>query len=158
MHPHTEHALDRLNAAVQETIGLVVSDTDMPDVVGGVHACLTRLKNFKQELLQEAVPQDGRDWRLVEGRLAKRSYNSDAIFSDVMDATEMPLLDVVRMLLNERAVKLQFNWTELRRLLSKLGVMLRVEQQEIGDGDAAGAHVGEVWRTSVRVEHKDTYL
>ena len=148
--------LDRLQQTVEAVTGMPVSDEELPDTIGYVQRAERRLAEYRRGLMSEAGPGEGDDYVIVEGRSATRSYSPSSILLDVMAATDGDMVEAVRLLTERRAAELKFRWTELRRMFDQLGITLKVHPGEITDGDEA--HVGEVWKTTTVVQHKDTYL
>lgn len=152
----TRNRLDALHWAVESVTGMPVADDELPDVIGYVQHAERELAGFRRGLMSEAGPGEGDDYVIVEGRTATRSYSPSSILSDVMAAADADPVEAVRLLLERRAAELKFRWTELRRLFDQLGITLKLHPGEITDGDEA--HVGEVWKSTTAVQHKDTYL
>lgn len=156
MNDPTRNRLDTLHRAVEAVTGMPVADEELPDVIGYVQRAERSLAEFRRGLMSEAAAGEGDDYVIVEGRSATRSYSPSTILTDVMDAVDANPVEAIRLLLERRAAELKFRWTELRRLFDQLGITLKVFPGEVGDGDEA--HVGEVWKTTSVVQHKDTYL
>jgi len=156
MNDELTRTIDGLQAMAEAVTRCVVPDEDMPDTIGEVQAVERRLADWRRGLLSEAGPGEGDNWILKDANSAVRSFNDSKILADVGDATEQSLPGVLRLLIAKRAVDLKWRWTELRRLFNELNLPLTVAHQEIEDGDEA--HVGEVWKRTLSVTHKDTYL
>ena len=156
MNETTRHAVDRLKESARTVTTILVTDDDLPDVIGEVQSVERRLAEFRRGLLAEAGPSEGDEWVITEARSAARTFNPSAILTDVVERTEMGPLAAIHLLINKRACELKWRWTDLKRVLGELGITLRTHPGEVEDGD--DAHVGEVWKSTLTVQHKDAYL
>ena len=130
------------------TIRATVNDEPTPDLVADLKHAERLLADLRREVISEvAGEQEGRAWRIVETRKAKRSYNDDALLS----AFDIGRLDwTLRRLLDEGVLRLDWRWTQLDRYAAKSDVSLNVAKHEIESGDPE--HVGEVWESRLDVK------
>ena len=125
------------------------ADTEVADVIADLETAERTLAGMRRELLAELPgPVSGRRYRVVEDRSAKRSYNTSGLLAAFGGISELPRL------VSEDVVRLQWQWTNLRREAERDDVTLSVAQHEIDDGDPE-ALVGEVWRSRYRTEPVD---
>lgn len=123
-------------------------DDQIADVIADLQAAERTLAEMRRMLLSElSGPTAGTTHRIVESRSAKRSYNTSGLLALFGGYSELPRLvarDVVRI---------DWQWSKLRRELEQADLPLTVAQHEITDGDP-DALVGEVWQSQYRVEAK----
>ena len=123
------------------------SDEQAVDLAGVCKGLESRLAERRRMLLSEVagdVTTD--DWALEQRRVAKRTYNDDRILSELLNATEVPnLLDLLLILRDRDVVRFGWQWSKLKRLLEDWAVDLHVHAGEVMPGD--DALVGEVWQT-----------
>lgn len=122
------------------------SDDQLPDVIADLQAAERTLAEVRRMLMSEVSgPTQGQHFRITEGRTAKRSYNTDGLLAQFGGVGELPWL------LSEDVIRLEWQWSKLRRELERRDLPVTIVQHEIGDGDPE-ALVGEVWQSSYRVE------
>lgn len=127
------------------------NDQETADVVADLEQAERLLAGMRRELLAELPgPVSGRRYRIVEDRQAKRSYNTSGLLSAFGG------LDALPRLVADDVVRLNWQWTKLRREAERDDVTLSVAQHEIDDGDP-DALVGEVWKSRYRVEPADLH-
>lgn len=121
------------------------SDAELPDVIADIQHAERVLRGLRQTLMSEVSgPLVGKEWRLVESRSARRSYNTSGILSTLGGYSVLP--DLV----SADAVRLQWQWTKLRNYFQREDKPLVITGHEIEDGD--DALVGEVWSSSFKPE------
>jgi hypothetical protein len=133
-------------------------DSELPDVLGDIDRSLDRLKDLRKMLLSEAPgPIEGVEYRLKQYSSASRSYNDSRLLADFAKAIyprrKQPLADTLRTLIDEGAIRINWQWTATRRAAERHNVTLAITPREIGDGDP-DAHIGEVWTTYLKPEPK----
>jgi len=117
------------------------------DVVGDLQRAERVLRDVRLMLLSEvSEPQAGDDWRIVQARSAKRSYNTSGLLAAFGGFAALPGL------VAEDVVRVSWNWSKLRQAATREDIPLVVVGHEIGDGD--DALVGENWTSQWRVEAK----
>lgn len=124
------------------------------DILGIVSAAATRITDWKRGFLAEtSTPAVGKGYAFKsDGRKSTKSYSNAAIFSDVMEATDMDFLQTLFYLMDAdrttkgSVVKLEWRYTPLKMLFQHLNLTFREASKEIeNDGDSDGPHVGSVW-------------
>jgi hypothetical protein len=133
-------------------------DSELPDVVADLDDSIARLKKLKEMLLSEAPgPIDGVDHRLAYTSKTDRSYNDSRLLADFAKALyprrKDPLTPTLRTLLDEGAIRLNWQWTRTRQAADRHGVTLTIAPREIGDGDPT-AHIGEVTKARLTAKPK----
>lgn len=124
------------------------ADDQLADVIADLQSAERTLADVRRMLMSEVTgPLSGREYRLVESRTAKRSYNTSGLLSQFGGFEALPRLvarDVIRI---------SWQWSKLRRELEQADLPLTLAQHEITDGDPE-ALVGEVWESQFKVEPK----
>jgi hypothetical protein len=122
------------------------------DAVGRLRTVRDRLSKVIAGLEAEMDPSSvGDEYRQVEQRRAKRSYNTARLI-DAFGEAGLSMQQLIR----DDVLRLSWQWTPLRRVASQAGVTLAITPNEVlDDGDLDGPMVGEVWSTSYKVEPKE---
>lgn len=124
-------------------------ESEVADVIADLETAERTLAACRRSLLAELPgPVSGRRYRIVEDRQAKRSYNTSGLLAAFGGFDSLPRL------VADDVVRLQWQWTKLRREAERDDVTLSVAQHEIADGDP-DALVGEVWKSRYRTEAND---
>ena len=133
--------------SVTETIrNTMPPDDELADVVADLQSAERLLAETRRMLMSELTgPLDGSEYRIVEGRAAKRSYNTSGLLAAFGGFDALPGL------VAEDAVRLGWQWSKLQQAADRHDVTLSVAKHEIGDGDPE-ALVGEVWESKWRIE------
>jgi hypothetical protein len=135
-------------------------DEEVPDLIANIDQAIGVLREVRSLLLAEVTGNvDGTDWRIVERRSARRSYNTGRLLGefaakmadDPEPNPEAVLARTIRHLSRVGALKLVWQWTALRREAERQDVTLTIASHEIEDGDP-DALVGEVWSSEMKVE------
>lgn len=93
----------------------------------------------------------GQRYELVPQFKTERTFNDDAILSDVRHGLEtlagadVSLERTLRYLEEKKAIKISWLVTGVKAALKQLQIPLRTQYEEIEAGEVGGAHVGE-WR------------
>ena len=93
----------------------------------------------------------GQRYELVSQFKTERTFNDDAILSDVrhglekLAGAEVSLERTIRYLEEKNAIKISWLVTGVKAALKQLQIPLRTQYEEIEAGEVGGAHVGE-WR------------
>lgn len=123
--------------------------TSDPDELGKLDRAIRTLNAVKRNsLLELEGPVTGTEYRVAEQNKAQRSYNTASLIRS-FDNQGWNLND----LLIAGAAKIQWQWTNLRRAAQQANVTLKIAAHEVTDGgDLDEDHIGEVWKSSYRIE------
>lgn len=126
------------------------SPEEVADILGEIRHIERLMADWRRSLSAETPDAEGKNYRTVTKRRARRSYNTTRIIGDVQVALakergEASAWDAIRELMGADALRLQVRWSDLKKLLALWDIPLVVAQHEIEDGDLAEAQVGEIW-------------
>ena len=115
------------------------AEHEVPDVVGDFDRAVAMIRDAKSGLMAEVTTEvDGDRYRVTFGRRAERSYNTSGLLAAFGGFDHLP--DLVAA----GAVRLDWQWSALRKHAYTEGVDLRLAAREIDDGDPDNL-IGEVW-------------
>ena len=137
--------LTRLEVAASQLEALP-AEGEEADYIGRLDKVIRTLQGHRRQIIDELPgPVTGREYRIVEERSAKRSYNTRRLF-DVFAREGHNIADLI----DRDVVRVDWQWTKLRNLAIAEDIGLRIAGHELTDDEAD--HVGEVWRTPYKVE------
>lgn len=123
------------------------ADEETADYLGRLDKVIRTLSAHRRLIMDEVPgPLPGRDYRIIERRESTRSYNTSALLRSFAkeDVT-------IEELVASDALRLSWQWTNLRAVANAYDIGLRIAGHEVTDGDEAD-HVGEVWKRKLAVE------
>ena len=140
--------MENLEAAAK---ALQLPTENEADWLGRLNKVIRDLSDKKRMVMDELPgPVDGKDYRIVESRSAKRSYNTAGLMAS-FGAKGWDLPD----LLASDAVRLSWRWTELKRVAERADVTLTIAHHEVEDeGEIDSPLIGEVWNSRYNIEGK----
>lgn len=141
-------AMDQVKVALNSYRAGGLDDYRLPDVIGDLAAAERALRDFRQGLLAEVDrPLEGGDYRLVATTKTSRSYNTPALLA-AFTPEGGRLSDTVAQLVANDVVRLQWQYSKLKRAAYDAGLVLLPAPWEIEDGavtdDGDPIHIGEV--------------
>ena len=136
--------LTELEMAAKRVMATPVADEDVPDWLARVRKVERDLGEYRRELLGETPDVAGEHYEIVTHITKKASFNPSAILYDLLEATNLNVLTLLRELVDAGALKLSFVRTKLVNYMHKRGVDVRVASHEIADEGIDGPHIGIV--------------
>lgn len=143
-------ALKRIYGELRNLIQLPQpTPEEVADVVGELRHIETLMAEWRRGLVAETPEAEGKKYRTVKKRRAKRSFDKDKIILDLQAAMakehgQASAWDAVRELMKGHAIRLTVRWSDLKKLYALWDIPITVAAHEIEDGDGK-AHVGEIW-------------
>jgi hypothetical protein len=143
-----ETLLDQLTgypAVVKRAIMAADGDERLVDVLGIVTDGERLVREQKRMALSELEDHvDGKRYLMKRPGSWSRTYNFSSLLSKLMDATSLPLLDLLLLLRNQDVIRITFQWSKLQRFAAQHNVALVIDSGEVTEGDASD--VGQVWK------------
>lgn len=134
------------------------TEAQLPDIVGRLKVLERFLASTRKNLEAEVGPGTpaGDNYQTSTARKCHRSYNTNGLLTAIRNGMDTEAVDPVMLseaivhAMNADALRIQWQWTNLQKLVDELDVTLTIAKHEISDGDPQ-ALIGEVWesRTSV---------
>lgn len=151
--PDFNHYLAIARDDVRAYLTEVTTDAELVDALGEINSFERWVADLRRTRASEVqAGATGTRWAFKQGRQAKRSYNTGRLMSRLWAALEdymntqghLLFQDVLRILVDEKVIRITWSWTNLQKLADKLNLSLMVAKHEIMDGDPE-LDVGEVW-------------
>lgn len=139
-------ALNTVPGLVKQAI-LEAEDDELIDVLGTANSIQSQIGDIKRTAAAEVSDGDhGKAWAFEQGRKAERSYNTQGLFTRLLeeiDVEDLPHLIV--WLMGRDVIRLSWQWTPLLKLIKEFNLDLKITRHEIEDGDP-DFEIGEYWK------------
>ena len=112
------------------------SEDRLVDLVGIVHSNQSAIRGMKRGWMAEIEDGDrGHNYEIQIPAPRDRSYNTSALLEKLMAAGEMTLPQLLQYLVMSDVIRINWQWTNLKRELRVAGIGVRIAGHEIADGD-----------------------
>lgn len=139
-------ALNTVPGLVQQAI-LEAEGDELIDVLGTANSIQSQIGTIKRTAASEISDGDhGERWEFTQGREAKRSYNTDGLFTRMLE--DLPIEDLPHLLMflmGRGVIRFNWQWTPLLKLIKEYNLDLKTVRREIEDGDP-DYEIGEYWK------------
>ena len=137
--------LERIPQTVRNMILDAKDEGERVDILGRVNWLEGRLKEERRLAVTEIDPgTEGKIYRMEQGRVGTRTYNSTSLFAKFADRWGVSILQAIGHLMSQDVIRIEWRWTNFKKIARDLGIDYTLVQREITDGDIAD--VGETWK------------
>lgn len=145
--PSIDEQIDMLAAYPSAVKHAIVNSEDrLVDVIGQVHSNQARIREIKRHAISEIDDgEKGKRWKAEVGGSYKRSYNTESLLAKLSEG-HASLAHALAFLLQTGVIKLQWNWTPLKKLIRERND-IKIIKREVADGDPE-YDIGEYWDPS----------
>jgi hypothetical protein len=138
-------ALSLYPAAVK--VAIAHSEDRLVDVIGQVHSNQALIRSMKKSAISEIGDgEQGKRWKAEIGGSYKRSYNTQSLLAK-LTPKDGTLASTLAFLMQTGVIKIQWNWTPLKKLMRETAVQFKIIKREVADGDPE-YDIGEYWESS----------
>ena len=138
--------IEAFPALVKMAILEAENTEELVDTLGAVNSTQTRIGKLKLDAASEVADEEaGSKWRYEQSMRGVRTFNDSGMFATLMGELGYDnLVGLIRFLLDGDIVRIQWQWSNLQKLMRHHNVELRKAGWAVKEGDPDYDY-GEYW-------------